>query len=108
MFYAIIRSQFKDLSIDLFLTCLNLQPYRHASYIKNWFFASHFLNLNIEVTIKQSNFRFSVIILDIMKKVTVSPIYFLLPSFILFNVKNIVQKNVKKFPVFCYKIKPRA
>ena len=37
-----------------------------------------------------------------------SPIYFLSPSFILFNVKDIVQKNVKKFPFFCYKIKTRA
>ena len=53
MYYSIIKSQFKDLSIDVFIFNMSKPKlYRHTTNIKIKFFASHFFNLNISVTIK--------------------------------------------------------
>ena len=58
-----------------------------------------FFNVNISVTIKIRHLIFSVIILRFF-------IFCLV--YILCNIENIVENNVKKFPVFCHKIKTRT
>ena len=60
--------------IYLFLICFKFKLYRHATNIKNKFFASHFLNVNISVTIKHRPLKFSVLILNIIREGTVSQI----------------------------------
>ena len=48
---------------------------------QNFFFHSHFLNVNISVTIKHSYLIFSDTILDIIRKGTVSQIFYISPGF---------------------------
>ena len=80
MYHAVIKSQFKDISIYVFILdiCLNLQLHRHATNIKRIFFASHFLNVNISVSIKHSHLRFSVLILNIIREGMMSHIFFII------------------------------
>ena len=67
------------------------------------------LPVNISVTIKIRHLIFSVIILDTKREETVSQISLIFCLvFILCNIENIVENNIKKFPVFCHKIKTRT
>ena len=45
------------------------------------FFTTHFLNVNISVTIKDNHLRFSVLILTILREGTVSQIFYIWLSF---------------------------
>ena len=49
--------------------------------IKIMLFTSHFLNVNISVNIKHSDFKFSVSIFTIIREGTVSQIFYIGPSF---------------------------
>ena len=65
------------------------------------FSTSHFLNVNISVTIKHSPLKFSVLILTIIRERTVSQILFLYGLvFILCIVENIVLKKFHKVSRF--------
>ena len=75
VYHAIIKSQLIDLSIDAFI--FNMSKHVKTTNIKIMFFASHFSNVNISVTIKHSNLRFSVPILNIIREGTVSQIFFM-------------------------------
>ena len=70
MYYVSIKSQFKDLSIDLFIFNISklTTVYRHATNMKIMFFTTHCLNVNISVTIKDNHLRFSVLILTIIRE----------------------------------------
>ena len=62
--------------------------------MKNKFFASYFLNVNISVTIKHSNLKFSVLILNSMREGIVSQISHIWPSFYFMHCRKYCREKM--------------
>ena len=56
--------------------------------MKIMFSTSHFLNVNISVNIKHSHFKFSVLILTIIREGTVSQVFYTCSSFYLMHCRK--------------------